>query len=236
MLEQNMYFVIGIIAIGIIYIYLFNKENFEVVSSNEWPIPEYPVDSLYDIETKTIGESIVANGLIKSTIITPDYTLFNSNLHFSFLIPFKMLSMEKITKILPMFFNKSDRIVAEDISGVYFKDVGKDRDYIFNVKISNITKFFNRSFKVLVNVKNIEDFLTKGTVDTHGTFKENITEEDIYVNSTVQGASLDDTYFPEESTLIKSEDEFNSPYANYQQTTRPLYLLDNPFKNVDVHI
>ena len=147
-----------ILIVVVVAVLAFVFEPFEVVEYNSTDIPNTTVISSFENDT------IKLNNLFNSyndVFDTKDYIIQNPNIPFMFNDSLKQI-------ILDYFKNniyKNDKLSISDLKYIYWKDLGSERHFIFNVNITNNTSFITRNIKIKLTVTNI----SQGQVDIRNT-------------------------------------------------------------------
>jgi hypothetical protein len=171
-------FIIIIILSYLLFRFIFgdNKEHYETstVGYNSIKIPDYKIDSLFDTETKELDE--VFKVAFKDDNIEPiGFKIHNPYIPFPFDIPIKKLIINYLKNNIDKFKNNKLEIM-NNISKIYYKDIGNDRIFIFNVSIINNTKFMTRNLRVKIKLKDIIKFMKDNIDNTNIDKKGELTD------------------------------------------------------------
>lgn len=197
-------------------------ENFTepIVGYNNVEVPINYVPNVYEKETVTLS-NILQQLLPDSDI---DYTkngyiLHNDYISFPFNNPIKKMLSDYLKKNIESF--KEDKIeINNDLHNIYWKDVGDDRIFIFNVNFLNNTHFITRNIRVKLLVKNIKQFL-KDFENTN--YRTDISSATLINAITIMSIRLDMDIFS--LFNIKGLDKLQ---PTYYQIKNYLHLMD-PF-------
>jgi len=197
-----MWFIILILII-IIVIYTNNKENF-IVGYNSYTVPDNPIESIYDLETKFIQQQFDKLQSKNVSFDTLNFTLLNNNIAFGFNDIFKISILNFLKN--NNFYTKDKIYIHNNLYNIYYLDKPPDKIYIFNCNLVNSTHFFTRNIKVKLQITNFNSF-------------NSISLSQI----TILGILLDNN-----SDLKFNIPMFDELYPNYYQIKNKLHLLD-PF-------
>lgn len=144
----------------LICLYFFKaivQENFEIVGFNDNTIPDYKIKNIYDTETEKLTS--ILKSLFKDNDMTKTgYTIYGKYLDFPFANVIKHMIADFL-KTNVSIFAKDKLEVNSNINDLYWKDVGNDRLFIFNVNLLNNTHFLTRTINVKIMIQNIKSFL-----------------------------------------------------------------------------
>ena len=209
-----------ILFILILIILVFNfryNENFNTVGYNSNNITNYNNINnvlIYDKETTLLLNKF--NKLFPSSNYNTDkYTLLNKNITFSLNTLFQNIISDYLKLNIKDILNNIN-INNPGCINVYYKDVGKDRIFIFIINILNITNNISRDYNVKIKVSNISLYLDANGSGNYSL--NNSIQNDINIVSI--DLKLNETDFN-----VSPIDEYNQ---NYYELNNSLYLLD-PF-------
>jgi hypothetical protein len=154
-----------IVVSYLILSYLFDnkKEHYitTIVGSNNIAIPAYHISNLFDTETEELN--VLFKKEFKDDDMEPvSFKEHNPYIPFPFETPFKKFIIDYLKTNLDKF--KGHKLeITSDINKLYYKDIGNDRIFIFNVNIVDNTKFMTRNIRIKLKIKDIIKFIRDDT-------------------------------------------------------------------------
>lgn len=201
----------------------FKIENFEVVGYNTSDVPKYTIPNSYDIDSKKL-QDVFKEVSKNEDLDTSTYTLYSNYIEF----PLNNIIKTFLIDYLTMKFNNKIEINTA-IYNMYWKDIGLDRLFIFNVNMFNRKIFTARNLKVKIIIKQIKNF----TKDTNiQDYKTNILPKILINSISILSISINNNNNTQLTTIgIDNLD------PDYYRIKNRLFLMD-PFitSNADMII
>jgi hypothetical protein len=141
--------------------YLFDNEKEHYITStvgyNNIATPAYQISNLFDTETEELN--VIFKKTFKDDDMEPlGFKEHNPYIPFPFETPFKKFIIDYLKTNLDKF--KGHKLeITSDINKLYYKDIGNDRIFIFNVNIVDNTKFMTRNIRIKLKIKDIIKFI-----------------------------------------------------------------------------
>lgn len=208
-----------LILIILVFLYTQTFENFEsIVAYNNTNIPDYKIDSIYNIETnilQSIFDNLnLQNKDFKESKLDKQFRLLNINLTFPFSDVFKKIIIEYLYNNIPKY--KKDQVyILGQLNNIYQKDDLTFTTFIFNFTLVNPVNFFTRIIRIRLKINNFYKTLLD---------EINIDENFIKLNTTLESITLDNTVNYVNFTFTP----IDTLYEPYYLIKNKYYLLD-PF-------
>lgn len=154
--------VLVVVIVYVIYVVYYSKRESFFVAYNNFDVPINKQDSLNESDIRYLNSVFDEYNTSNFPDIFNQYTKY-TNSKFDLQTVFSKAITDKLNDI----FSKQDKYkgdkikVVGDIYDLYWKDVNKDRDYIFKINITDESKKWTRSFKIYLIVKNTGDINIK---------------------------------------------------------------------------
>lgn len=137
--------------------------NTSIVGYNSVNIPKYDIPSIFETETSELIK--IFHETFKDENIDPlllEFKEHNPYIIFPFESAIKQLIIDYLTKNINILKNNKLDITG-GLNKLYYKDVGSDRLFIFNINLVNNTKLFTISLRVKIKINDIKRFITDST-------------------------------------------------------------------------
>lgn len=211
--------ILSIVFLFLVYILCtFSLDKFTIVGYNSTSLPPNTIITAYERETTEIGK-VFASEFTDNDLSNNEYTLYGQYIEFPFGNVFKRIIVDHLKTNVALF--KKDKIeINSDIQNLYWKDVGEDRLFIFNVNLLNNTHFLTRNIKVKLMIGKISDFLSNGM------YRVDISPSLLTRSTKILSVRLDTNSNTDAHThKIAGLDTFDPSFYQIQNT---LFLMD-PF-------
>lgn len=206
----------------ILYILLSPKifETFNTTSYNSFEIPDNPIETIYDKETRVLTSLFDSLSFTNKTKLDneDDFTNLNPNISF----PLENTFNKAVTEFLKSnieSFRKDKIYILGKLANIKYKDVSGDRFFVFNVTLVNPTKFFTRSVKTILKLSGIEKFVLQSDTSKYLDYIEALVQDSIFVQSIV---------IDTDKTTQSTVEGFDSLHPNMYRIKNRLHLTD-PF-------
>lgn len=181
-----------ILMLWLVYLFFSNKEGF-FVGYNSYIIPDNPIESIYDSETKFIQDEFNKIFDINNVSFdTSGFTLLNNNITFEYNEVFKAAILNFLKQQQQRQFKEKESDASDDLFSslyiqnnlrdIYFKsdDSVNSKYFIFNCILVNSIHFFSRNIKVKIQVNTRGINVLGILLDTDNYSKFNIPTFDAY--------------------------------------------------------
>lgn len=204
----------------VIYKYKEYKEGYKDIDivgyNNSYVIPN-EIISIYESETLDLT-SVFRNLFNDYDFDTSTYLVYTTYIEFPFNNIIKKIILDYLKENVKRF--KKDKIeINSNINHMYWKNIGDDRLFIFNVNLLNSTNFMTRNIKVKILIKNIRNFMNDDN------YKTNVPSLTLMLSTTILCIKLDtDNYV----SKFSSYTGFDKLDPGYYKIKNALHLT-SPF-------